>query len=148
MSGPAYRRPVSVLVVVFTDDAEVLLLRRCNPFDFWQSVTGSLREDETHAEAAIRELCEETGFTDEGDLSDSKLSRHFDIDPRWHDRFESGVLQNEEFEWRYRLAAARDVRMNAKEHSEYRWLPIEQAIEAVWSWTNREALENLRAELF
>jgi dATP pyrophosphohydrolase len=137
-----------VLIVVFTDDTEVLLLRRCQPFDFWQSVTGSLKEGETHADAALRELREETGFTDEGELLDSKVSRHFEIDPRWRDRFAPGVVENEEFEWRYRLPSTRAIEINEQEHSEYRWLHVDEAIEAVWSWTNRDALKKLRAELF
>ena len=92
MSEAKLRRPTSVLVVVFTNDAQVLLLRRRQPFDFWQSVTGSLNEGESHAEAASRELQEETGFTDDGELSYSDVSRHFEIDPRWRDRFEPGVV--------------------------------------------------------
>jgi dATP pyrophosphohydrolase len=147
MSGPAYRRPVSVLVVVFTDDADVLLLKRPEPFDFWQSVTGSLRAQESHADAAARELEEETGFTTEGKLSFSGISRHFDIDPRWRDRFAPGVTQNEEFEYRYRLPAVMDIRLDETEHTAYRWLNVDEAIDAVWSWTNRDALKRLRANL-
>lgn len=147
MSEPAYRRPVSVLVVVFTDDAEVLLLKRPRPFDLWQSVTGSLKENETHAEAAVRELREETGFTTEGELRFSERSRHFDIDPRWRDRFAPGVARNEEFEYRYRLSAMRDIRLDENEHSAFRWLHLNEAIEAVWSWTNRDALKQLKADL-
>jgi hypothetical protein len=33
------------------------------------------------------------------------------------------------------------------EHSEYQWLPIDRAIDAVWSWTNRDALIELEAGL-
>ena len=141
------RRPVSVLVVVYTDDAQVLLLRRRQPFDFWQSVTGSLNEGESHAEAASRELKEETGFTDDGELSYSDVSRHFEIDPRWRDRFEPGVVENEEFEWRYRLPETRDTELNRDEHSEYQWLHVNEAVDAVWSWTNRDALKRLKADL-
>jgi len=143
----AARRPVSVLVVVHTGDAQVLLLKRREPFEFWQSVTGSLKDDETHSEAAVRELREETGLTDEGELRYGDVSRHFEIDPRWRDRFQPGVVDNEEFEWRYKLPAVMDVTINAIEHSEHKWLPIEKAIEAVWSWTNRDALMQLKADL-
>ena len=143
----AARRPVSVLVVVHTDDAQVLLLKRREPFEFWQSVTGSLKDDEKHSEAAIRELQEETGLTDEGEFRFGDVSRHFEIDPRWRDRFQAGVVDNEEFEWRYKLPAVMDVTINAIEHSEHQWLPIEKAIEAVWSWTNRDALIELEAGL-
>ena len=138
-----YRRPESVLVVVCSDDGRALLLRRRQPFDFWQSVTGSLLGGETHEEAARRELAEETGFRDEGRLEYSGVSRQFAIDPRWRDRFAPGIVENVEFEWRYRLAEVTDIDLCADEHSTFRWLPVAEAAAAVWSWTNRDALWNL-----
>ena len=145
MSGK--RRPVSVLVIVYSDDAQILLLRRRQPLDSWQSVTGSLKDEEKHAAAAARELQEETGLTDEGELKCSDVSRRFEIDLRWRDQFEAGVVENDEFEWRYRLPATRDIELNADEHSEYQWLQLDDAIESVWSWTNRDALIELREDL-
>ena len=142
-----YRRPVSVLVLVYAADGSILLLRRLRPFDFWQSVTGSLQRDEAHAEAALRELAEETGLAGEGKLTFSGTSRSFTIDPRWRDRYAPGVTENVEFEWHYRLPAKTDIAMNTLEHSEYRWFSLDRAIEAVWSWTNREALVELRDRL-
>ena len=137
-----HRRPVSVLVVVHTDD-HALLLRRKSPFDFWQSVTGSLQEDESHAEAASRELAEETGLTDEGELSYTGVSRQFAIDPRWRDKFGPGIVENVEFEWRYRLSSTTNVQLNASEHSEFAWLPVAEAIDRAWSWTNCDAIKGL-----
>ena len=137
------RRPESVLVVVYADDGEALLLRRRRPFDFWQSVTGSLFELETHEQAARRELAEETGLRDEGRLEYSGVSRQFAIDPRWRHQFGPGVVENVEFEWHYRLPAAVDITLQDDEHSSYRWLPVAEASAAVWSWTNRDALWNL-----
>ena len=143
MPANNYRRPVSVLVVVHADDGQALLLRRAEPFDFWQSVTGSLQAGETHAEAARRELLEETGLGDEGVLEYSGISRQFVIDPRWREKFELGSIENVEFEWHYRLPVTADIAISDDEHSEYRWLPIEEAATMVWSWTNRDALNGL-----
>ena len=137
-----YRRPESVLVVVYSDDGKALLLRRRRPFAFWQSVTGSLLPGETHAAAARRELNEETGLGTEGRLHYSGVSRQFAIDPRWRTRFAPGVVENVEFEWHYRLPEAADIALQ-EEHSTYRWVPVAEAAEAVWSWTNRDALWNL-----
>ena len=139
----SYRRPVSILVVVHSDAGDVLLLRRSKPFDFWQSVTGSLKDGETHADAAARELFEETGLADEGALVYSGVSRTFVIDPRWRHKFAPGIVENVEFEWRYRLPEKRDIVMNADEHSEYCWVSVQEAIAKVWSWTNRDALKLL-----
>lgn len=141
------RRPESVLVVVYAADGSVLLLRRHRPFDFWQSVTGSLAAGETHAEAAARELHEETGLSGEGELSFSGNRRAFVIDPRWRDRYAPGVTVNVEYEWRFRLPEQREITLDEAEHSAYEWLPLPQAAENVWSWTNREALRELQAIL-
>ena len=138
-----FRRPESVLVVVYTDDGKALLLRRQHPFDFWQSVTGSLQDGETHQQAARRELAEETGLDGEGQLEYSGTSRQFTIDPRWRHRFAPGVVENVEYEWHYRLPAVTDVALDGDEHSSFRWMPIAAASETVWSWTNRDALCNL-----
>lgn len=128
---------------MYSEDAQVLLLRRSQPFDFWQSITGSLDEGESHADAARRELLEETGLSDEGTLEYSGMSRQFVIDPRWRHRFEPGVVENVEFEWRYCVPRPLDIQVDGDEHTEYRWLPLAEAIDTVWSWTNREALRSM-----
>ncbi len=125
----------------------MLLLKRIIPFAFWQSITGSLDTHETPAEAAARELREETGLRDEGRLLDTGESRVFTIDPRWRHRFPPGVTENLEYEWRYRLDAPVDIVADPAEHSAWQWVPIDEAIDRVWSWTNREALEALRMEM-
>ena len=91
----------------------------------------------------MRELFEETGFTSEGELVDTGVSRIFTIDPRWRNRFPPGVTENLEHEFRYCIDAAMDIAHDDEEHSEWRWVSIEDAIDKVWSWTNRKALEEL-----
>ena len=122
------------------------MLRRRFPFEFWQSVTGSLNAGETPVEATRRELNEETGLQEQGELFDTGVSRRFTIDPRWRDRYPPEVTENTEYEWRYRLPAAVEIQVHQDEHSAYRWTPIDAAIDAVWSWTNREALEDLQRQ--
>ncbi|RLA36077.1 MAG: dihydroneopterin triphosphate diphosphatase [Gammaproteobacteria bacterium] len=136
-----------MLVVVYTDNADILLLKRSQPFAFWQSVTGSLEASESPADAAHRELLEETGLTEEGQLVDTGTERTFTIDPRWRDRYAADITENTEHEWHYRLPAVVEIEIDNNEHSAYRWFEIDAAIEAVWSWTNKEALESLKATL-
>jgi dATP pyrophosphohydrolase len=137
-----WRRPESVLVVIYTPDRDCLLLERVAPAGFWQSVTGTLRWDETPVEAAAREVREETGIEPEG-LRDAAIIRRFPILPGWRARYAPEVTENTEHLFYLELPRRRPVRLNPDEHREHRWLPIEDAIGLASSWTNREALERL-----
>jgi dATP pyrophosphohydrolase len=138
-----FRRPESVLVVVHTRALDCLVLERVVPAGFRQSVTGTLGWDETPALAAAREVREETGLDPTG-LRDSGQSRTFPILPAWRHRFAPDVKENLEHVWYLEIPDRVVVTLNPAEHSAYEWLPLEQAIARVSSWTNREALERLR----
>jgi dATP pyrophosphohydrolase len=138
-----FRRPESVLVVVHTPELECLLLERVEPRGFWQSVTGTLRWAETPAECAARELGEETGLA-ALELRDAHVQRRFPILPAWRSRYAPGVDSNIEHRWYLEVPEARAVAIEPTEHVAYLWLPIDAAIERVASWTNREALLELK----
>jgi len=135
----AFRRPESVLVVIFTP-TELLLLKRNADFEFWQSVTGSLEPDEMPADAAARELFEETGIGDI-ELVDCHHHAYFDIAPHWQSRFAPGVTRNKEHVFLCPLQARCAVTLSPDEHTEYIWLDYQRAIERVSSVTNRNAIE-------
>lgn len=138
--NPVYKRPESVLVVVYTTATQVLLLRRVKPPDFWQSVTGSMRWDETDPMVtARRELHEETDL-DGTAIVDCGFSQRFPIKPEWRARYEPGVTENLEHVFRLELPEACAVTLNPREHSEYLWLPRAAAAERTASWTNRDAI--------
>jgi dATP pyrophosphohydrolase len=138
-----FKRPESVLVVVHTPKLDCLLLERVEPRGFWQSVTGSLRAAETPAECAARELDEETGLAADG-LRDAHVHRSFPILPALRSRYAPGVNSNTEHLWYLEVPDVRAVRIEPKEHVAYLWLPVDAAIEKVASWTNREALLELK----
>src|SRR5512134_210694 len=139
-----FRRPESVLVVVHTPTFDCLLLERVEPRGFWQSVTGTLRWEETPAECAARELDEETGLPAVG-LRDGHVQQSFPILPAWRSRYAPEVESNLEHLWYLEVPEVRAVRLEPSEHVAYLWLPVDAAIEKVASWTNREALQRLKA---
>jgi len=142
MSEPL-RRPESVLVVVYTKALEFLVLERVSPAGFWQSVTGSLQWDETPAQAAHRELLEETGLPGDA-LRDGHFAQRFPILPQWRSRFAADVDSNLEHVWYLELPAITAITLNPAEHCASEWLSFDAALERVSSWTNRDAIAALR----
>ncbi len=141
-AGNHYKRPESVLVVVHCD-GQVLLLKRADHPDFWQSVTGALEWGEAPRSAAIRELAEETGIRETQDLIDHQFSNRFEILPEWRYRYAPGTTENLEHVFSLSLAAMPAVVIDPLEHSNYLWLPIAEAADKVWSWSNRRAIEQI-----
>lgn len=137
-----YKRPESVLVLVYTQAGEVLMLRRRAPDDFWQSVTGSLLWGERAAQAARRELVEETGLQGLRP-EDWGCGEVFPIIAPWRERYAPNVYQNREHWFRVALTGRRLVRLNPEEHLEYRWAPARRALKMASSWTNRKAIERM-----
>ena len=139
--------PVSVLVVVHTAGGEVLLLQRAARTEFWQSVTGSLdRADELPADAALRELREETGIAAApAQLQRLNLSYTFEIYPRWRHRFAPGTTHNTEHAFSVQLPQRVPVTLAPEEHVASQWLPWQAAAAACFSWSNRDAIRILGA---
>lgn len=143
-----FKQPVSVLVVVHTPALRILLLERVSPPGFWQSVTGSLEAGETPAQAALREVAEETGIiVAPGQLDDWQRSNRFEIRPEWRHRYDPTVTHNVEHVFSLWVADDQTIRLAPDEHRASLWLPLDQAAKKVFSWTNRDAILQLRARL-
>ncbi|MFO6422941.1 dihydroneopterin triphosphate diphosphatase [Motilimonas sp. KMU-193] len=138
------KRPESVLVVIYTKQGRALLLRRLDDDQFWQSVTGSLEDGETPYQAAVREVLEETGIDIEVlnlPLLDLARQVRYDIRPLWRKRYPPGVTTNLEHQFTLVLPDTCDIQLS--EHSEFKWLPLNQAVSLASSATNRQVLLEL-----
>jgi dATP pyrophosphohydrolase len=140
-----FKLPVSVLVVIHTEDLRVLLLERAARPGYWQSVTGSLDWPEESPElAAAREVKEETGIdAAAGRLTRWNVAYTFEIYRQWRSRFGPGVTHNREHLFSLAFPAVVAVTLAADEHLAYAWLPWREAAEKCFSWSNRDAIHML-----
>jgi len=137
-----YKIPISVLVVVHTPALEVLLMERAPWPGYWQSVTGSVdRDDEPLLETAVREVQEETGIDARRHrLVEWGIRNRFEIYRLWQSRYAPGVTHNTEHVFGLTVPERMPVRLEPKEHSQYLWLPWQEAAEKCFSWSNRDAI--------
>ena len=138
-----HKIPESVLVVVHTAARDVLLIRRADA-GTWQSVTGSKdTPEEAFLQTAIREVAEETGIdasAPQMHLTDWQLENIYDIYPRWLHRYAPGVTRNTEHVFGLCVPAGTEIRLNPREHTEWRWLRWREAADEVFSPSNAEAI--------
>lgn len=140
----AHKLPVSVLVVVYTADGQVLLMERADAPGFWQSVTGSQNGGETLEQTAIREVREETGLDAERyTLTDWQSQNVYEIYPHWRYRYPPGITHNTEHVFGLQLPGPVEVELDAREHLNFQWLPWQDAAAKVFSPSNREAILRL-----
>ncbi len=139
----SFKIPISVLVVVYTGDGQVLLLERVDHPGFWQSVTGSQEDGETLAQTAAREVFEETGLDARVyPLSDWNLQNEYEIFLEWRWRYPPGITHNGEHAFGLQMQQPQDIRIAPREHSAYIWLPWADAATRCFSWTNAAAIRN------
>jgi dihydroneopterin triphosphate diphosphatase len=151
-----YKIPQSVLVVIYTAEHDVLLIRRTEPDleaqAFWQSVTGSKDAlEEAWQDTAAREVLEETGLDCRlgsalaDQLHDWGLENTYTIYPRWLHRYAPGVIHNTERVFGLRVPAGSTVQLNPREHTHFQWLPYRAAADLCFSPSNAEAILQLPA---
>ena len=139
----AFKLPESVLVVIHSAALDVLLIERAANPGFWQSVTGSRELDDPDLEAtARRELLEETGLS-VGTLTDWRVTNRYEIWPQWRARYAPDVTHNIEHVFGFRVPQITVATLDPAEHTAQLWLPWQQAMEKVFSPTNRDAIWQL-----
>ncbi len=139
-----YKTPVSALVLIHTADLKVLIMERADKVGFWQSVTGSIEQNETPFQAAIREVKEETGLDALAyDFQDWQASNTYEIYPHWRHRYAKGVTTNVEHLFGLTLPKPMEIVLAPNEHVAYDWVDWREAAQNVFSWTNVDALKRL-----
>ena len=139
-----YKTPVSVLVVIYTLDLQVLLLERADHPSYWQSVTGSQNEDETLVQTAVREVTEETGLNvNNSQLKNWHIQNQYEIFQEWRWRYAPNITHNTEHVFGLRLPETVPVTVADQEHIGFIWLPWQSAADKVFSISNAQAIRSL-----
>ena len=134
--------PISVLIIVYTKNKDILLLNKKGKDNMWQSITGSLQINEKPLDAAKRELFEETGIVS-NNIIDCKKEYIFEIYEMWRHKYEDGITHNTEHVFKLELDDIVDIKLDSDEHDSFEWATRVKAAEKVFSHTNRQAIFDL-----
>jgi len=134
------RLPIQVEAILFrrkNGRTKYLLLKRTPEREgFWQPVTGGVEEGETRIDALKREVTEETGIKDI--LGIIEGIHYFEFsDPYLNKEYVCGV----------EVSADEKVVIDEKEHSEFRWCSLQEALGLMKWKENKEALKKLNGIL-
>lgn len=130
-----------IKVMVHDDDRVLLLHRRPERGNFWQPITGGIEDGESPAEAARREVFEETG--NHGEPEETGMTQSFMIESAFlTSRYGVPVIASE-VGFAAALNSALPIKLDDEEHDQYGWFTFAEAYERI-RWTDdREALEHL-----
>ncbi|HUP62591.1 MAG TPA: lipoyl(octanoyl) transferase LipB [Thermoanaerobaculia bacterium] len=136
------RETIRLVKVLVRDGDRVLLLhRRPERGNFWQSITGAIEDGESPLETARRELREETGQNAEPEALD--LTQSFMIESHFLEARHPSPIIASEIAFAAMLDSRVPVALDAVEHDAYGWFTFAEAYERI-RWTDdREALERL-----
>lgn len=138
------RIPIQVLVYPVRQRGgkwEYLLLKRIERREgFWQGVTGGVEKGEELAEAARRELFEETGFIPL-QLEKIDLSYSFPVADEWKHLYAPDVKEITEYVFVAFVDAESEPVLDSREHDQYKWCDIQEALELLTWPENKEALK-------
>ena len=137
------RQPIQVLVYplfVSPLGADVLLLKRVPRLGgFWQGVTGAVEPGESLAEAAVRELFEETGFKS-SDVEQVDYSCSYDVPEDYAHLYESHVKRIDEFTF-FCVLGDQHAPQLSDEHEDCQWCSIDRAFGLLKWADDKRALE-------
>lgn len=137
-----YKNNETILAVIYArNTGRVLMLQRSDDPNFWQSITGSLEENEKPLETVIREVREEIGLeisSKSGVLFDCKECIKFEIFPHFRYKYAPNITHCWEH-W-FLLTVEQEFTPILTEHLSFQWVSVEQAIEMTKSPNNAEMI--------
>lgn len=129
--------PIKIQTILYRveDETPLVLVMKRTPQDggFWQTVTGTLNLNESIIDSMKRELKEETGVTD-AVYDNAEINRF-----SWKKKDWTVV----EVVYSARTES-KEIVLNPKEHSEYKWLTIDEAIGLVEKDQTKECLKKFK----
>jgi dATP pyrophosphohydrolase len=143
------RAPYQVLVLPYRIHPEeglkvAVFKRRPDDGDFWQFVAGGGEGNETREEAARREMFEETGVVVERLQS---LSSKNMVPASVFKNVDWGPETTEIPEYCFAVEIGNSEIVLSDEHTEFRWVDFDEAIELLHWESNCDALRELRTLL-
>lgn len=138
-----YKNNKSVLVLIYAESTKrVLMMQRKDDPAFWQSVTGSIENNETPYQTALREVKEETGIdiiAQNLSLYDTKQCFEFEIFPQFRYKYAPDITHFSEH-W-FLLALKEEIFPLLTEHLAFKWLDKQSAMEITKSSNNARAIQ-------
>ena len=116
----------------------LILKRTLEEGGYWQPLTGTLKDDESVLDCLYRELEEETGVREPVNLIKDVTTFDF------VDKYNRRVL---EFVYGVELTLDQKITLNPEEHSEYKWVLLDEALEVLKHDSNKNAIKILFKKL-
>ena len=104
--------------------------------DYWHVVAGVVEDGETFAEAAARELREETGL--DASIADVGIRQSYRVPDDWRAEYLAGVDEVAIENFTVEVQAGWEPVLN-EEHDDYRWLSPAEAI-AIAHWPETKTI--------
>src|SRR5215207_9465637 len=127
------RQPIQVLVYPVKaagNGWEYLLLHRlASRGDFWQGVTGGVEAGEEIADAAKREIIEETGLVP-SIIQKVDYTFSYPVAEKWRHLYADGVEEITEYVFLAQVGGQQAPILDAREHDQWKWCSFEDALES------------------
>jgi lipoyl(octanoyl) transferase len=136
------RLPSEVLVFVRRGEQVLVLHRSPRQGSYWHSVAGALEAGESWADAAARELEEETGLVAEPVEVGAPYAYPLTEFPEYRDRLPPGTHEIVVHSFLVETSAGWEPVLDW-EHDEYRWCSVDEAVELLHWPEPRELLKAL-----